>query len=173
MKIIKEIFSSKVRLQLVEKSDAEQIHLLRTDPRVAKYIVRDLSLSVKDIEDFIEDRLQDTDSILFYKIEIMPTLELAGTIVLKNFDLENGCAELGYELFPHFQGQGIMTHSTKLIMDMAFEELGLKELDAITNRDNLQSRRFLERLGFNETVKKDSKFPNNVIYNLNYKPAMH
>ena len=166
--MIKELITTKVKLKLVEKSDAEKIHLLRTNQNVAKYINRDITLSIKDIELFIEERLQDYDNILFYKIEIIPSLELVGTIVLKNFDREKAYAEIGYELFPQFQGQGLMTIASKIIIDMAFEVLGLKELEAFTNKDNLKSRKLLERLEFKKTKKKDSKYPNNIIYRLKY-----
>src|SRR5688572_11599086 len=105
----KEIITSKIKLKIVEKTDAENLHLLRTDADVAKFIVRDLSVSVADIEHFIEERLLDFDKVLFYKIEAFPNLELAGAICLKNIDHKNKYAEVGYELFPKFQRQGLMT----------------------------------------------------------------
>jgi [ribosomal protein S5]-alanine N-acetyltransferase len=165
-KLIKEVHSDKIRLKIVEKSDAEKIHLLRTNSDVAKFIHRDLTLTVIDIERFIEVRLQDFEIIWFYKIETIPDLELVGTIVLKNFDNKNSTAEIGYELFPQFQGQGLMSKALKIIIDMAFEELGLLELFVYTNKENLKSRRLVEKFDFKLTDKTDPNFANNVIYSL-------
>jgi ribosomal-protein-alanine N-acetyltransferase len=167
----KEFITTKVKLKIVEKADAEKIHLLRTDPNVATFIERDLNVSVKDVERFIEERLQDFDNILFYKIEAVPSDELVGTIVLKNLNRKNKYAEIGYELFPKFQGQGLMTLAIKIIIDLAFEELGLRQLEAFTNKKNIKSRNLLERFEFKETQKMDPKYPDNVIYRLSYQPA--
>jgi len=41
-------------------------------------------------------------------------------------------------------------------------------LEAFINKDNLKSRKLLERLEFKKTKKKDSKYPNNIIYRLKY-----
>lgn len=164
--MIKEIIATRIKLKIVEKTDSEKIHLLRTNPFVAKFITRDLNLSVKDIEHLIEERLSDIENILFYKIEIIPDLELAGTIVLKNIDRERKYAEVGYELFPKFEGQGLMTIALGEIVDMAFEHLGLKELEAFTHYENLKSQRLLEKLKFKKVDKFDEKYPYNVIYSL-------
>lgn len=171
-KLVEEVVSDKLRLKIVEKSDAEKIHLLRTNSDVAKFIHRDLTLSVIEIERFIEDRLQDFENIWFYKMETFPDFEFVGTIVLKNFDKSNRGAEIGYELFPEFQGKGLMSCALKMIIDLAFEELGLLELFVCTNKENLKSRRLVERFDFKLTDKSDPNFTNNVIYSLKYKPTL-
>src|SRR5690606_29050827 len=76
-KMINEIFATGIKLKIVDRTDSEKIHLLRTNPSVAKFITRNLDLSVADIENLIEERLSDLENILFYKIETLPDLELA------------------------------------------------------------------------------------------------
>lgn len=158
-----EITAATIRLKIVEKTDAKNIHLLRTDPQVAQFIVRNLDVSLADIEHFITNRLSDLENILFYKIETIPNLELIGTIVLKNIDREKKYAEVGYELFTKFQGMGFMTAALEKIIELAFGDLGLEELEAFTNRNNLKSRKLLQKFRFKETDKVDDKFPDNVI----------
>lgn len=162
----KEIITPRIRLKIVEKTDSEKIHLLRTDPDVARFITRNLNVSITDIEHFIEERLSGLDHILFYKIETFPNLELAGTIVIKNIDRERKYAEVGYELFPRFEGHGWMTAALGKIIEMAFGDLGLQELEACTNRSNLKSRKLLENFKFRETDKIDEKNASNIIYSL-------
>jgi [ribosomal protein S5]-alanine N-acetyltransferase len=165
-KMVTEILTPTIRLKIVAKTDAEQIHVLRTDADVAQFIIRDRNVTVSDIEHFITDRLSDYQNILFYKIETLPSLELAGTIVLKNIDTERKYAEIGYELFTKFQGRGIMSAALDKLTDLAFSTMGLKTLEAFTHRDNLKSRKLLEKFNFKLTDKTDNKNPNNVIYSL-------
>lgn len=162
----REIVTATIRLEIVGKSDAKNIHVLRTDASVAQFIIRDRNVSVQDIEHFITERLSDLENILFYKIESIPELELIGTIVLKNIDRERKYAEVGYELFPKFQGMGFMSVALQEIIDMAFGNMGLDELEAFTHRNNLKSRKLLEKFKFRETDKTDANNLNNVIYNL-------
>ena len=164
--MINEIFATGIKLKIVDRTDSEKIHLLRTNPSVAKFITRNLDLSVADIENLIEERLSDLENILFYKIETLPDLELAGTIVLKNIDQKHKCAEVGYELFPKFEGQGLMKTTLSKIIAIAFEKLELNELEAFTHYDNLKSRKLLEKLGFKSTDKVDADYPHNMIYKL-------
>ena len=155
-----------IKLTIVEKADAENIHRLRTDADVARFIVRDLDVTIPDIERFIVERLSDRQNILFYKIEVLPDCELAGTIVLKNFGLHPKYAEIGYELFPKFHGRGIMKTALSEIVGLAFGKLGLEQLESFTHRDNVRSRKLLERFGFAITQKTDKNNPDNVIYQL-------
>ena len=64
---MKEIVTPEIRLKVVEKKDCENLHLLRTNPNVAKFIIRDLNVSVLDIEHFIE-RLRIWKILYFTKL---------------------------------------------------------------------------------------------------------
>jgi ribosomal-protein-alanine N-acetyltransferase len=161
-----EITATPIRLKIIGKDDCANLHLLRTDVDVAKFILRDTNQSISDIEKFIEAITSDLDKILFYKIEMISTLELVGAICLKNINHKKRYAEVGYELFPKFQHQGLMTIALDSIIDMAFANLDLDELEAFTHRDNRNSRSLLEKFKFKQTDKVDAKNSNNVIYSL-------
>jgi len=165
---LNEILTARLKLTLVETTDAEKIHVLRTDPYVARFIIRDLNTTVSDIRQFISERLLDRNNILFYKIETIPDFDLAGTIVIKNIDRRLQYAEIGYELFGQFEGQGLMSAALEKIIALAAENIGIKTFEAFTHRDNSKSRKMLERLQFTQTDKTDDKNPNNVIYRLIY-----
>jgi ribosomal-protein-alanine N-acetyltransferase len=166
-----EIEAAPIRLKIIGQDDRENLHVLRTDAEVAEFILRDTNQSFSDIERFIDAITSNLDEVLFYKIEMISTLELAGAICLKNISHKKKYAEIGYELFPRFQRQGLMTIALNAIIDMAFKDLGLIELEAFTHRENRKSRNLLEKFKFSVTDKVDAKNSNNVIYNLRRKTS--
>ncbi len=139
---------------------------LRTNPEVTQFIHRDVNQSISDIEEFIERITSDPEK-LFYKIELVETGELVGAIALKNINKKKQYAEIGYELFPHFQRKGIMSTAMTKMITMAFHDLGITELEAYTHRENTNSRKLLEKFKF-ELVegKVDAGNLNNVVYRL-------
>lgn len=168
MKLI--ITTDKIQLKIVEKSDAESLFKLRTNPEVSQFVNRDLNKTLADIEEFIDHKINNQNEILFFIIKTIPENELAGTICLWKIDHEKKYAEVGYELFPNFQGRGIMSDALKAILDLAFNELGFEYLQAFTNKENLSSRKLLEKFGFEFLAdKKDENNLNNVIYGLKSK----
>lgn len=162
-----EIITDKIKLKIVEKADAERLFKLRTDPEVSQFVNRDLNKTLADIEEFIEHKINHQNEVLFFTIKTIPENELAGTICLWNIDQEKKYAEVGYELFPHFQGRGIMSDALKAILKLAFNELGFEYLQAFTNKENMSSRKLLQKFGFEYLAeKKDENNLNNVIYGL-------
>ncbi|WP_348810848.1 GNAT family N-acetyltransferase [Flavobacterium maritimum] len=159
-----EIITDKLKLKIVENSDAELIHKLRTNPEVGKFIKRDLNKSLNDIENFIEE-INKSD--LFFSIRTLENNEFAGTIAIWNINPERKYAELGYELFPSFQNKGIMTNAINGILDYAFNKLDFEIIEAYTDKENQNSRKLLEKIGFNLVCNKiDKKNLNNIIYEI-------
>lgn len=157
-----EILTDKLKLKIVEKSDAKNIHNLRTNPEVSKFIKRDLNKSLLEIENFIEEKIK-TD--YFFTINLKDSNEFAGTIAIWRIDEEKKYAELGYELLPNFQNKGIMTNAIKEILNFAFNELNFETIEAYTDKDNMNSRKLLEKNGFKLLENKiDERNLNNVIY---------
>jgi RimJ/RimL family protein N-acetyltransferase len=56
--------------------------------------------------------------------------------------------DLGYALLEEFEGNGYAFEAACKVRDMAFDEFGIKELQAITDPENKASQIILERLGF-------------------------
>ena len=74
---------------------------------------------------------------------------MAGTFAI--FPLDNTAEiQLGYALFPEFQGQGFATESTLAAIDYAFFQLNLPFIVAVTDAINTSSQKVLLRAGFQE-----------------------
>lgn len=82
-----------------------------------------------------------------------------------NFSEDRKTAEIGYELFPHSQGKGIMDEAIKKLIGFAFQTLGIDILEAFTNKNNLKSISLLLRNNFSHVPgRKDEDDINNVIF---------
>ncbi len=75
---------------------------------------------------------------------------LAGVVSLKSVDSVNRVASLAYFLGASSQGKGLVTTSCRVLLDYAFDELGLHRVDILCAPENAKSRAVPERLGFKE-----------------------
>ncbi len=66
--------------------------------------------------------------------------------LLKRDVLED--VDIGYALLPEFWSQGYALESASAVISYASEKLGLKRVVAVTNSDNNNSIRLLEKMGF-------------------------
>ena len=59
-----------------------------------------------------------------------------------------GSAELGYWVAEEYQGNGYVTQACKMLIKHAFEDLNIQRIFASYKKENLASKRVLEKLGF-------------------------
>jgi ribosomal-protein-alanine N-acetyltransferase len=134
-----------VLLKYIDLTDTINIHKLRTDPEVNRFMKRDLNQSLEEIQFFIKERMDTTH---YFTINTRDTQQFAGTITLWRINPEKNYAELGYALLTEFQGQGLMSSAIQLVLNYAISTLNLSHIEAKTVRDNLKSRQLLEKNGF-------------------------
>lgn len=72
---------------------------------------------------------------------------IIGIISLKNIDLINKKANLGYWIGEEFWGKGIATECVKLVIRYGFSELKLEKVSACVYPENKASIRVLEKNG--------------------------
>lgn len=73
-----------------------------------------------------------------------------GWISLRAGDGGRGTAEIGYSVVATHRGKGYAAEASRAIVDYAFEESDLRQLDACCVPANAASRRLLARIGFSE-----------------------
>ena len=59
-----------------------------------------------------------------------------------------GSADVGYWIDADYEGRGIVSRSTRALVNTAFGELGMNRVELRTSIDNRRSRALAERLGF-------------------------
>ncbi|MFC5077347.1 Putative ribosomal N-acetyltransferase YdaF [Vibrio thalassae] len=74
--------------------------------------------------------------------------DLVGNISFNTIDLLLNKVEVGYWLSSKVQGNGIVTRSVAMLIDYAFNELGMEKVQLCAATENTSSRKVAERLGF-------------------------
>jgi [ribosomal protein S5]-alanine N-acetyltransferase len=136
------------RLTLRQPSitDEQEVFTLRSDSEINKYLDRPPVNTIDDARNFISKVIEN--NFLYWAISFTDTNTLVGTICLFSFSDENNSCEIGYELLPNFQKQGIMQEAAAKVISYAFTTLGVKKIEASFHRDNQASAKLLEKLSF-------------------------
>lgn len=142
--------TARLLLRQLLNTDENEILALRSDDSVNKYLNRRPGKSLDDARAFIHavnESIAKKES-LYWAITLQNTGELAGTICLFNVSADDLTAEIGFELLPSFQGQGIMREAVLSVIDCGLHTGGLHFIEACVHPDNQRSIRLLESLDF-------------------------
>lgn len=144
------LFTDRLNLRQLKLEDESEILFLRSDKLVNKYIDRPITISNVDARKFIDyiNYGIENNEWIYWAITTKNSKKLIGTICIWNFSAGKDIAELGFELFPQFQGKGIMQETLIQIIEYGFENLNLKKLEAYTNQQNIPSIKLLEKNNF-------------------------
>ena len=150
-----QLLTPRLTLRPLQASDDAALLALRGHPEVNRYLDRTPPTDITQARMFINTI---TEALLENKWgywAITREDALIGTICLYNFSEDRLSAELGYELHPDYQGQGLMDEAVKKVLTFGTTVLGLRTIEAFTHRDNVRSARLLERNGFNKAEAGD------------------
>lgn len=142
------------RLQLAPLSldDAEAFFAIQSDPDVMRYWNHAPWTDIGQARTAIalsRDALAE-GTRLTLGVRAHGSGQLLGTCLLFAVDTESARAEIGYNLAAAAQGRGYMTEALGRLVDYAFDDLGLRRLEAEIDPRNAPSAKVLERLGFRE-----------------------
>ncbi len=154
-------------LRKIDQNDSKAIHFLRSNQTVNHYVKRPETQTLQEAIDFI-DKINNGISKqdwLFWGISTIGNPELIGTICLWNFSDDRKVAEVGYDLHPEFQRQGIMNEALRCILNYGFETLNLDRIEAYTHRENESSKKLLIKNNFVLILnRKDNENEDNIIF---------
>ena len=146
--------------------DTERLILKPTDIDDAEFII-EIYNTPKWIR-FIGERNVKTkeNAVEYIEKKILPQLKRLGysnyTLLLKAnhqkigicglFDREGlEGIDIGFAFLPEFEKKGYGFESASKLMTIAFDEFGINEINAITDKDNISSQKLLEKLGLELT----------------------
>jgi [ribosomal protein S5]-alanine N-acetyltransferase len=150
------------------ESDVQEIFLLRSNTTVNKYLDREPTETVEEALSFIRkvnDNFKNNAGV-YWAITTTDNEKLVGTICLFNFSDQDKKCEIGYELLPNYQGQGIMNEALEKIIAFTFHTLGFETIDAFTHKDNQSSTKLLQKFNFRETSIIDEANANLIAFHL-------
>jgi len=167
LQIFPQFTTKRLKLRRLLMSDCEDVFMLRTDKKVNKFIERPISRRDKNGAEFIT-RIHKSiadNNIYHWVISLQENTKLLGTICLWNFNKNREVVEVGYDLFPQYQGQGIMTEALNAVLDFGFNTASFKTIEAFTHKDNKASKKLLIKNGFlQDENRKDRENTNNIIF---------
>jgi RimJ/RimL family protein N-acetyltransferase len=92
-----------------------------------------------------------TYNFQYWAIHLLADNEFAGCCGLRPYRPEDEIHELGFHLRPKYWGRGLALEAARTVIPYAFETLGAKGLSAGHHPENMNSRKVLEKLGFQFT----------------------
>lgn len=162
------IETPRLTLRTLEMSDASDAYAgWLNDPVVNKYL-ETRNATVDEIQRYIGDKLASPNALflgIFWKVSaICPPLlggegvrvvdrsKHIGTVKLEPINFDNGVATLGLLIGDkEYWGRGVATEATNVIVDFAFNTLGLREVNLGVLADNAAAIRVYEKCGFTVT----------------------
>jgi RimJ/RimL family protein N-acetyltransferase len=155
------IESERLWLRRFKDSDLIPFMAYRNDPEVARYQSWD-SLDEQEARTFIREtgsaRVGVPGEWFGFAIESKETGGLVGDCALKVDEDEPYRAEIGFTLSREYQGKGFASEAVSLLLDYAFDILGLHRVVAKADCRNAPSVALLERVG----MRREGHFIENV-----------
>ena len=156
-----ELTTERLTLRQLMESDVQEIFFLRSDKLINKFNNRIKCKTLDDALDFIRNTNESikNNELVYWAITETGKENLIGIICIFSFsEVQNKC-EIGFELLPEYQGQGIMNEAIIEIIEYTFQTIGLKRIDAFIHKENLNSIKFVQKYNFVKTDYIDKTNP--------------
>lgn len=145
------IAGERVTLDLLRPDDFEALYAIQSDPEVCRYMLYEARSREKVAEvlerDAAHTRVAEPGDYLQPAIRDASGA-LIGTMYLELRSAEpDFTAEIGWLLSPNARGRGYATEAARMLLDLAFGEMGLHRMVAELDPRNGASVALCERLG--------------------------
>lgn len=153
------LYSNRLVLRKMEKSDAEDMFLYARDEEVTKYLLWSPHPSVNHTAKYLSTLAAHYRSGEFYDWAITLKGRMIGNCGFSKLDLKNRCGEIGYVLARDVWGMGIAAEAAEKLLEFGFERLRLHRIEVHYMIENEASRRVAEKIGMTfEGVLRDSLY---------------
>ena len=143
--------TERLLMRQVNANDAETLLALRSNDEVMKYIPRPYLKNKEDALELIamfDDKIENGIGINWGITFLNKPEQIIGIIGHYRMKPEHYRAEVGYMLFPEYNGKGIVSEALQKVVDYGFNEMKLHSIEAILDPENLASERVLLKNGF-------------------------
>ncbi|MDR2975943.1 MAG: GNAT family N-acetyltransferase [Streptococcaceae bacterium] len=133
-------------LRKITLDDAEDFLIYHSDPKVASLAGFGLSRNLDEAQNFIIN-FNFRHSLCNWCLELKVNHQVIGDVGL-NLEGDGCMTEIFYALNQDFWGQGLMPEAIGALTSFCFDKLAVDVIYASAIVENKQSRRVLEKLGF-------------------------
>lgn len=159
--------TERLLLRRWREEDRGALAAMNADPRVMEHFPSVLS---REASDALFDRIQAhwrERGFGLFAVEVLGEAPFAGFVGLAvpRFEAHfTPCVEIGWRLAAEFWGRGLATEGARGALEFAFSEktvggLALDEVVSFTARQNVRSRRVMERIGMRHDAAGDFDHP--------------
>ena len=144
-----EIETERLKLRLIQPSDAGFILQGLSDERVTKYyaVHYDTMEAVQEQMRFYEQLLSEGTGV-WWAFSLKDDDQLIGACGYSSLEAEHRKAEIGFWLLPQFWGKGYIPEAARAVITYGFESMNLNRIEAIVEGGNEQSEQVLKKIGF-------------------------
>ena len=144
------IETSRLVVRLFTESDLPALMEVNGDDDVTRYVPYATWQSLDDAKAWFKRMadLQDAGKALQFVVTTKETGKAIGTCLLFHFEDIAASAEIGYVLGQAHWGHGYMREALTALINYAFDQMSLPNLNATFDVRNVRSTRLLLRLGF-------------------------
>ena len=137
-------------LRPLRRRDANDIFSYASDPEVARYVLWDPHQSVSETRSYIRymRSLSRRGLPSSWAVTLRDSGKVIGTIGFMWYSTENRSAELGYSFSREYWNRGYGTSLAETLLRMAKASGLSRTVEAITDPDNVFSKRILQKAGF-------------------------
>jgi RimJ/RimL family protein N-acetyltransferase len=148
--ISRELDSKDFHLRPLAITDVETMFTMLSDTESMKYWS---DPPISKLEEAVQVLMKDLDSdakgnSMCWAVTRKGEHEMIGKVILFQFNVANGRAEIGYLLDRKFWRQGVMHQALGAVIEFAFNTLDLHRIEADVDSENIPSIGLLEKLGF-------------------------
>ena len=134
--------------------DFDALYSYQSRPDVVRWLYWDARSEV-EVQASLELKLESTGitvegDVLSLAVVLNGTGELIGDLILHLLSVEHRTAEIGFIVHPDHQGLGYATEAGRVMLRIAFGDLGLHRVIGRAEARNLGSVRVLEKLGMRQ-----------------------
>lgn len=136
----------KCDLAVMEREDARFMTKVFNNPEVRRNLAKRFPMNTAVVTEWIDDeyRKRNVTLLIIDKASGNP----AGFLRLCDFNWPNQRAELSIAILPEFQGSGMGTEATKILIKYAFDNLGLRKITLEVYGFNDIAVKMYEKIGF-------------------------
>jgi RimJ/RimL family protein N-acetyltransferase len=145
------ILTERLTLRAFDINDLEPLRDIYTRPEVVRYLYTEVwseRLAKAQLASKIAGRqLLHEGDVLTLAVVPTETRQTIGEVLIKWRSQPNAIGELGYVFHPEGQGRGYAVEAGGAMLHLAFEAIGLQEVQARCDARNRASVAVMERLG--------------------------
>lgn len=143
------IYTDRLILRPILPRDARDMFEYSRDPEVTKYLTWEPHTNVRYTKRHIERIGEAYREGIFYDwaLELKDGGKMIGTCGFTSFSFNDASCEIGYVLNPKYHGMDLATEAAERVIRFAFERLSASSVCARCMKDNIASRRVMEKCG--------------------------